>query len=168
MYQLNLGDKNLYASLENDDEILSVERTTPEWSETHFSETNLAPFVAYDNGDKKEEKQSELNVVGNDVNNTQPSQPEPVQPSQSSQAQSSQSSQSYNQSKASQQSQPRKRSVWGFIKFALIVVLLALIVYFTIYRIGWGISECSKRNYHDCAALLTPELSSIALASIAL
>jgi len=65
MYQLNLGDKNLYASLENDDEILSVERTTPEWSETHFNETNLAPFVAYDNGDKKEEKQIDKKIKDN-------------------------------------------------------------------------------------------------------
>ena len=76
-----------------------------------------------------------------------------------------------------QQMQPRqtqpakhkpKRTIWGFIKFALIVILLALIIYFTIYRLGWGISECAKRNYHDCAALLTPELSALALTSIML
>jgi hypothetical protein len=166
MYQLNLADKNLYATLESDSQILNTEHTTPQWMETHFSETNLAPFVAYDNGvESKQSEEPQQNVQGVDVNEPttvqQPlaAQPQPTQPTQPAQPTV--------QSQKPVQHKP-KRSVWGFIKFALIVILLALIIYFTIYRIGWGVSECAKRNYHDCAALLTPELSALALTSIAL
>jgi hypothetical protein len=169
MYKLNLADKNLYASLEDDAQILKVEQSEPSWSNTGFSETNLAPFVAYDNGEEKEEEEEEQVV------------PQPVeQPTDSSQTiQSEQIATTRAETiraetiraettKAEPTKSKPKRSVWGFIKFALIVILLALIIYFTIYRIGWGVTECAKRNYHDCTALLTPELSAIALTSIAL
>lgn len=171
MYQLNLADKNLYASLEDDAQILKVEQSAPSWLDTQFNETNLAPFVAYDNGEEKKVEESQTP-------------PQPVQqPTQAQQAQQVQQVQQVQQAQQAQPAQPAqaqvakadqpakskpKRSVWGFIKFALIVILLALIIYFTIYRIGWGVSECSKRNYHDCAALLTPELSTLALTSIML
>ena len=163
MYQLNLADKNLYASLDSDAQILKTEQSTPSWSDTGFSETNLAPFVAYDNGDETQENIEYEPVIGNNDTTTQP-EPEPVQP-QPAQQQPAQQPQQQQQQPV--KSKP-KRSVWGFIKFALIVILIALIIYFTIYRIGWGVSECAKRNYHDCAALLTPELSTIALTSIML
>jgi len=166
MYQLNLADKNLYASLEDDSQILKNEQSAPSWSDTGFSETNLAPFVAYDNGEEKKEETKQ--VVPEPVQQpTQAQQAQPVQPAQP--AQPAQSGNSVTAAQAAQgvQSKP-KRSVWGFIKFALIVILLALIIYFTLYRIGWGVTECAKRNYHDCAALLTPELSTLALTSIAL
>ncbi len=52
-----------------------------------------------------------------------------------------------------------KRSFWGFIKFALIVIFIVVVLYLVIDRIGWGVQECMKKNYHDCAALLTPELA---------
>ena len=163
MYQLNLADKNLYASLEDDSQILKNEQSTPSWSDTQFSETNLAPFVAYDNGEEKkvEEQQvppqpTQQPTQAQQAQLVQPVQPvQPTQPTQPVVAQ------------AAQAAKP-KRSVWGFIKFALIIILVALIIYFTIYRIGWGVSECAKRNYHDCAALLTPELSTLALTSIML
>lgn len=156
MYQLNLADKNLYASLEDDAQILKVEQSEPSWSNTGFNETNLAPFVAYDNGEEK-------NIVEEQVV------PQPVQqPTQAQQLQPTQV-QTVEQPVQPQPTKAKpKRSVWGFIKFALIVILLALIIYFTIYRIGWGVSECAKRNYHDCTALLTPELSALALTSIAI
>jgi hypothetical protein len=166
MYKLNLADKNLYASLEDDAQILKVEQSEPSWSNTGFSETNLAPFVAYDNG---EEREKEEQLV-----------PQPVEqstyPSHTIQSEQIATTKvettkvepiKVEPTRTKAESKP-KRSVWGFIKFALIVILLALIIYFTIYRIGWGVTECAKRNYHDCAALLTPELSAIALTSIAL
>ena len=163
MYQLNLADKNLYSSLESDDQILNTEHTTPQWMETHFSETNLAPFVTYDNGvESKQAEEPQQNVQGVDVN-----EPTTIQQPVVVQAQQIQPIAPQPTTQKPVQQKP-KRSVWGFIKFALIVVLLALIIYFTIYRIGWGVSECAKRNYHDCAALLTPELSTLALTSIAL
>lgn len=162
MYQLNLADKNLYASLEDDAQILKVEQSEPSWSNTGFNETNLAPFVAYDNG--KEKNTIEEQVV-----------PQPVQQLTHSQQLQPTQVQTVDQPiQGEQPVQPQptkakpKRSVWGFIKFALIVILLALIIYFTIYRIGWGVTECAKRNYHDCTALLTPELSALALTSIAI
>jgi hypothetical protein len=163
MYQLNLADKNLYASLEDDAQILKTEQSAPSWTDTQFSETNLAPFVAYDNGEEKKVEEQQVP-------------PQPVQqPTQAQQAQPIQHAQPAQPAQAVQAAQPDKstkskpkRSIWGFIKFALIVILLALIIYFTIYRIGWGVTECSKRNYHDCAALLTPELSTLALTSIML
>ena len=171
MYQLNLADKNLYASLEDDAQILKVEQSTPSWTDTGFSETNLAPFVAYDNGEEKKDMVEPQPVMGNDVNIAQPAQPEPVQPVPDQPVQPSQPVQP-TKAQSAQSAQPTqskpKRSVWGFIKFALIVILIALVVYFIIYRIGWGVSECAKRNYHDRAALLTPELSALALTSIAL
>lgn len=163
MYQLNLADKTLYASLESDEQILNIESSTPEWTETRYSETNLAPFVAYDNGEKKENVETKIEqVIGHTAVISQPQaqQVQPVQPVQPPQSKS--------QPEVKKETQKPKRSVWGFIKFALIVILIALIVYFTIYRIGWGVSECSKHNYHDCATLLTPELSALALTSIAL
>jgi len=168
MYQLNLGDVNLYASLESDAKILNNETSIPEWTETRYSETHLAPFVAYDNGEeKKENDQVPQEVVGHTKINSQ-NEPQQVQQVQQVQPQV----QSVNQDKVNQDKKDTpakpKRSVWGFIKFALIVILIALIIYFTIYRIGWGVTECSKRNYHDCGALLTPELSALALTSIAL
>ena len=166
MYQLNLGDVNLYASLESDAKILNNETSIPEWTETRYSETHLAPFVAYDNGEeKKENEQVTQEVVGHTKINSQ-NEPQQVQP----QVQPQPQVQSVNQDKKDKKDThvKPKRSVWGFIKFALIVILIALIVYFTIFRIGWGVTECSKRNYHDCAALLTPELSALALTSIAL
>lgn len=161
MYQLNLGDENLYASLEDDSQILKVEQSTPSWSYTGFSETNLAPFVAYDNGEviKVEEPQMPPQPV---------QQPTPAQQAQSVQPQSAQPTQPAQPVQTQPSKTKSKRSVWGFIKFALIIILIALIIYFTIYRIGWGVSECAKRNYHDCAALLTPELSALVLTSIAL
>lgn len=162
MYQLNLADKNLYASLEDDAQILKVEQSAPSWSDTGFSETNLAPFVAYDNGEER--KVEEQQVPPQPVQ--QPTQAQQAQPVQAQAAQPTQAAQAAQPTQAAK-AKP-KRSVWGFIKFALIVILLALIIYFTIYRIGWGITECAKRNYHDCAALLTPELSTLALTSIAL
>jgi cobalamin biosynthesis Mg chelatase CobN len=193
MYQLNLADKNLYASLESDAQILNTENTAPEWNETRYSETNLAPFVAYDNGDENKKNmqttQPQQDVTGVDVNEpttiqqpVQAAQPQAAQPqaaqSQAAQSQTAQSQTAQSQAAQSQTAQPQaaqsakqqkpKRSTWGFIKFALIVILIALIIYFTLYRIGWGVSECAKRNYHDCAALLTPELSALALTSIAL
>ena len=167
MYQLNLADKNLYASLDSDAQILNVEQSTPSWTDTGFSETNLAPFVAYDNGEEKKDMVEPQQIMGNDVNIAQPVQPEPIQPVEP--VQPSQPTKASQSAQASQPTQAKpKRSVWGFIKFALIVILVALVIYFAIYRIGWGVSECAKRNYHDCAALLTPELSALALTSIAL
>lgn len=157
MYQLNLEDKNLYVSLENDLTLLKEE--APEWHNTHLNEPTLAPYVSDGvngaNGDNGANGVNGVNGVDevNEENVNTYKQP----------AQSAQSAQS-----AQPMPMKRKRSVWGFIKFALIVVLFALIVYFAIYRIGWGISECAKRNYHDCAALLTPELSALALTSLAL
>lgn len=59
-----------------------------------------------------------------------------------------------------------QRSVSGFIIFSLVVLLLAAFIYFTIYRLGWGVKECMNKNYHDCAALLTPELAPLAAAGI--
>ena len=176
MYQLNLADKNLYASLESDTQILdSIEKSSPEWNETRFSETNLAPFIAYDNGDAPQLPVESQPVDGNMNVVITHSEPEPVQ--QSTQPTKVQPMQVQPMQVQPMQVQPTKvqsvkskpkRSVWGFIKFGLIVILIALIIYFTIYRIGWGVSECAKRNYHDCAALLTPELSTLALTSIML
>ncbi len=65
---------------------------------------------------------------------------------------------------AKQTEGPKKmvRSLKGFVMFALIVILVAAFIYFTVYRLGWGVQECMKKNYHDCAALLTPEIAPLA------
>jgi len=171
MYQLNLADKNLYASLESDAQILNTEHTVPEWNETHYSETNIAPFVVYDIGEESKKVEQSVHVVSgvdkNEPVTTQQTIQARMLPQQPMQAQAQAQKQAQAQEQAQKQQKP-KRSVWGFIKFALVVLLFALIIYFTIYRIGWGVSECAKRNYHDCAALLTPELSALALTSIVL
>ena len=60
-----------------------------------------------------------------------------------------------------------KRNLHGFLLFVAIIVVLALCVYFTIYRLGWGVSECMNKNYHNCAALLTPEVAPLALTGLA-
>ena len=185
MNGIDLSNKNLYASLENDSLITDVENSTPQWDQTHWGETNLAPVVAYDNGPErpKSEITSEVAqpvVTGNNAKivkaQSQITQPQVLQPQVVQSAQPTQVVQSAQPIQVVQSAQPTqvtqkykpKRSVWGFIKFSLIVILIALIIYFTLYRIGWGITECSKRNYHDCAALLTPELSTLALTSIVL
>ena len=54
------------------------------------------------------------------------------------------------------------RSFKTFIIFVLVVALIAAFIYFTVYRLGWGVKECMNKNYHDCAALLTPELAPLA------
>jgi hypothetical protein len=60
--------------------------------------------------------------------------------------------------------QPKKmvRSFKGFVIFALAIILIAAFIYFTIYRLGWGVKECMDKNFHDCAALLTPEIAPLA------
>ena len=58
------------------------------------------------------------------------------------------------------------RSFKGFLMFALIVILIAAFIYFTVYRLGWGVSECMKKNYHDCATLITPEVAPLAATGI--
>ena len=60
-----------------------------------------------------------------------------------------------------------KRSLGGFLLFVAIVVVLALCIYFTLYRLGWGVSECMKKNYHNCGVLLTPEVAPLALTGLA-
>lgn len=55
-----------------------------------------------------------------------------------------------------------KRSLKGFLVFILIILLFIWIIYFTIFRLGWGIKQCMNKSYHDCAALLTPELAPLA------
>jgi hypothetical protein len=55
-----------------------------------------------------------------------------------------------------------ERSLKTFVIFVLAVALIAAFIYFTIYRLGWGVKECMNKNYHDCAALLTPEMAPIA------
>ena len=55
-----------------------------------------------------------------------------------------------------------ERSLKSFIIFVLVIVFIAAFIYFTIYRLGWGIKECMNKNYQDCAALLTPELAPLA------
>ncbi len=59
---------------------------------------------------------------------------------------------------------PKKmvRSFKGFVMFALVVILVAAFIYFTVYRLGWGVKECMNKNFHDCAALLTPEIAPLA------
>ena len=64
------------------------------------------------------------------------------------------------------QSKKMVRSFKGFVVFAVVVILIAAFIYFTIYRLGWGVSECVKGNYHDCAALLTPEVAPLAATGI--
>ncbi len=54
------------------------------------------------------------------------------------------------------------RSLKTFVIFILAVALIAAFIYFTVYRLGWGVKECMNKNYHDCAALLTPEMAPIA------
>jgi hypothetical protein len=54
------------------------------------------------------------------------------------------------------------RSLKTFVIFILAVALVAAFIYFTIYRLGWGVKECMNKNYHDCAALLTPEIAPLA------
>ena len=60
-----------------------------------------------------------------------------------------------------------KRSLGGFLLFVAIVVVLALCIYFTVYRLGWGVSECMNKNYHNCGVLLTPEVAPLALTGLA-
>ena len=55
-----------------------------------------------------------------------------------------------------------ERSLKTFVIFILAVALVAAFIYFTVYRLGWGVKECMNKNYHDCAALLTPEMAPIA------
>jgi hypothetical protein len=55
-----------------------------------------------------------------------------------------------------------ERSIKGFVVFVVVIVFIAAFIYFTIYRLGWGIKECINHNYQDCAALLTPELAPLA------
>jgi hypothetical protein len=55
-----------------------------------------------------------------------------------------------------------ERSIKSFVIFILVVSLVAAFIYFTIYRLGWGVKECMNKNYHDCAALLTPEMAPLA------
>jgi hypothetical protein len=55
-----------------------------------------------------------------------------------------------------------ERSLKSFLLFVAIIVLIAAVIYFTIYRLGWGVKECMNKNYEDCAALLTPELAPLA------
>ena len=55
-----------------------------------------------------------------------------------------------------------ERSFKNFIIFVLVIVFIAAFIYFTIYRLGWGIKECINHNYQDCAALLTPEIAPLA------
>jgi hypothetical protein len=54
------------------------------------------------------------------------------------------------------------RSLKSFVIFVIAVALIAAFIYFTIYRLGWGVKECMNKNYHDCAALLTPEMAPLA------
>jgi hypothetical protein len=65
-----------------------------------------------------------------------------------------------------QATKPKKfkieRSLKTFVIFILVVALVAAFIYFTIYRLGWGVKECINKNYHDCAALLTPEMAPLA------
>jgi hypothetical protein len=63
--------------------------------------------------------------------------------------------------------QPKKqfkieRSLKTFVIFILAIALVAAFIYFTVYRLGWGVKECMNKNYHDCAALLTPEIAPLA------
>ena len=78
------------------------------------------------------------------------------------QAQQAQAKQPTQEVQAKQPSKKMVRSLKGFVMFTLIIVLIAAFIYFTIYRLGWGVSECVKKNYHDCATLLTPELAPLA------
>jgi magnesium-transporting ATPase (P-type) len=55
-----------------------------------------------------------------------------------------------------------ERSLKSFVIFILVVALVAAFIYFTVYRLGWGVKECMNKNYHDCAALLTPEMAPLA------
>jgi hypothetical protein len=55
-----------------------------------------------------------------------------------------------------------ERSLKTFVIFVLVVALIAAFIYFTVYRLGWGVKECMNKNYHDCAALLTPEMAPLA------
>ncbi len=55
-----------------------------------------------------------------------------------------------------------ERSLKTFVIFVLAVALIAAFIYFTVYRLGWGVKECMNKNYHDCAALLTPEMAPLA------
>lgn len=59
-----------------------------------------------------------------------------------------------------------KKSFTGFLLFAAIIIVLALCIYFTLYRLGWGVSSCINKNYHDCGVLLTPELAPVALTGL--
>ena len=64
------------------------------------------------------------------------------------------------------QFQKPKRSFIGFVIFVLIIAILAFCIYFTIYRLGWGVKECVNKKYTNCAALLSPELSQLALLGV--
>ena len=55
-----------------------------------------------------------------------------------------------------------ERSLKSFVIFILVIALVAAFIYFTVYRLGWGVKECMNKNYHDCAALLTPEMAPLA------
>jgi len=58
-------------------------------------------------------------------------------------------------------------TVGGFLLFVAIVVVIALFIYFTVYRLGWGVTECMQKNYHNCATLVTPEVAPLALTGLA-
>ena len=69
--------------------------------------------------------------------------------------------------KITQQESPMfKRSIGGFLIFVAIVVVLAFCIYFTLYRLGWGIGECLNKNYHNCGVLLTPEVAPLTLVGL--
>jgi hypothetical protein len=59
-----------------------------------------------------------------------------------------------------------ERSFKGFFIFVFVIIFIGAFIYFTIYRLGWGIKECVNKNFHDCAALLTPEVAPLAAAGI--
>jgi hypothetical protein len=59
-----------------------------------------------------------------------------------------------------------KRSLKGFLVFLLIILLFIWIIYFTIYRLGWGVKQCKNKSYEECAALLTPEVAPLAAAGL--
>jgi hypothetical protein len=65
--------------------------------------------------------------------------------------------------------QPRKmkRTFKNFLLFVATVALVVCVLYFLVYRLGWGVSECMNKNYHNCATLLTPEVAPLAALGLA-
>ena len=126
----------------------------------NLSNPNLYELVNNDNNDNHEEVQNTVPVATTQVTNNAPvptktvmsqvtEQPTPVV-------------------KVTNKKTPMfKRSLGGFLLFVAIVVVLALCIYFTIYRLGWGVSECMNKNYHNCGVLLTPEVAPLALTGLA-